>query len=620
MNETGIIFNSRDERFKHPYGAVRSGTEMTFSILVHKSVGARAARVVFLYDRHEEPAVYSMAGRDTQVETDEYETYETSFKVDDTGLYWYHFEIDTDGGRLCVRRDADTNKAVISDDPSDWQQTVYKRIYEEPSWIYGGVYYHIFVDRFFHAGPNVCSEGKRLRDDWGGTPEYLPRDGRILNNDFFGGNLQGIREKLPYLNDLGVTCLYLSPIFEAYSSHKYDTGDYMKIDPMFGTEKDFSELCDSATRLGMRVICDGVFAHTGDDSLYFDKYSHYGGHGAWTDPDSEYRDWYCFNSDGSYEKWWGIDTLPRIKKECTGFWDLITGDDGVARHWMRAGAAGWRLDVADELPAKFVERLAKVAHEEKTDTILIGEVWEDASKKEAYGERKNYFEGDKLDSVMNYPFKDAIIDFVRNGNAHGIDRTVEELLENYPPEVVNALMNNLGTHDSVRIITALAGKQLDSGASREEQIATRMSDEEWERGVRLLKTAVVLQMTLPGVPCVYYGDETGTEGYADPFNRTCFPWGHENTELLNWYRKIIAIRRDHSVYERGRYRTAAAFGGLYAFERYDEEGGRIVTAANCGETAEELMLIGRWKSLLTDESFEDNITVYPGEVMLLEKE
>ena len=558
MGESGIIFNSRDERFKQPYGAVRAGSEISLSILVHRNVGAKAARVIFLYDRHDGPAVYAMKGRDTQVETDEYETYEASFVVNDTGLYWYHFEIDIDRGVLNVHRNAGSNEAVVSDEPSDWQQTVYSRAYEEPSWIYGGVYYHIFVDRFFHAGPKVCSEGKTLRDDWGGTPEYLPKDGRILNNDFFGGNLQGIEEKLPYLNDLGVTCLYLSPIFEAYSNHKYDRGNYMKIDPMFGTEENFRSLCEKAGRLGIRVICDGVFAHTGDDSLYFDKYGHYGGHGAWSDPGSEYRGWYCFDPDGGYEKWWGIDTLPRIKKEYSGFWDLITGENGVARHWMKAGASGWRLDVADELPAEFVKQLAEAVHEEKSDTILVGEVWEDASKKSAYGERKNYFEGDKLDSVMNYPFKDAIIDFVRNGNARGMECVVEEIMENYPQEVTNALMNNLGTHDSLRIITALAGRQLDGDASREEQAVTRMSDEEWEHGVRLLKIAVLIQMTLPGVPCVYYGDEAGTEGYADPFNRTCFPWGHENSELTDWYRTLIHIRRAHSVYERGRYRTAAA--------------------------------------------------------------
>ena len=369
-----------------------------------------------------------------------------------------------------------------------------------------------------------------------------------------------------------------------------------------------------------------MFAHTGSDSVYFNKYGHYGSGGAWQDPESPYRDWYEFRPDGSYESWWGIDTLPRLNKREPSYRTFITGKNGVARKWLAAGASGWRLDVADELPNSFLEELAAAVKKEKPDAILLGEVWEDASTKIAYDERKNYFEGDKLDSVMNYPVKNAIIDFVRYGNSAFITFAVEQLTENYPPEVLDSLMNILGTHDTCRIITALAGKYLPEGTDREIEAVEKLSEEEWKQGIRLLKIAAAIQMTLPGVPCVYYGDEAGVEGYHDPFNRRCFPWGHENKELQDWYRKIIRIRRSHPVYQCGHYRTAAALNGLYAFERYGpaEVDGetitqRMITAANCGETVEELMLFGTWRELIRGTVMKGNVTIFPGEIMILEK-
>ena len=663
MNQTLVVFDPREERFKKPYGAIVSDTVIALRIYVHQSMNPRSARVIFLYDRHRIPAVYEMKRGSEEERAGEYIPYEVSFPVHDTGLYWYHFEISGDGWN---RAFACTDQGCVPMDSfrtREWQQTVYRREYDTPDWLYGGVIYHIFVDRFCHVGPYVPQEGKVLRKDWGGMPEYRPWNGRIMNNDFFGGNLQGIISKLPYLEELGVTCLYLSPIFEAYSNHKYDTANYMKIDPAFGTEADFRELCSKARERGIHVILDGVFSHTGSDSVYFDRYGHYGGKGAWNNPGSPYRSWYYFNPDGTYQSWWGIDTLPRLNKLDPGYTQFICGEDGVARKWLKAGADGWRLDVADELPNVFIEKLAAGIKTAKPNAVIIGEVWEDASTKIAYDERKNYFEGDKLDSVMNYPFKDAIIDFVRNGNAWRLSRTVEQINENYPTEVRDALMNILGTHDTKRIITALAGRNLEP-ASREREAMEHMSGEEWQRGIALLKIACAIQMTLPGVPCIYYGDEAGVEGYSDPFNRKCYPWGHENRDLQDWYRRMIEIRRSHIAYARGKYRTAAAFNGLYAFERYcgiepeadeskpaaetgslgskavsdadrpaarrqagsAEEGAvralsdkeqRLITAANCGTQVEELMLYGAWRDLITGAVAVGNTYVFPGEVMIL---
>ena len=689
MQEEKIIFDSRDEKYKSPVGAVTSGTEVTFDIYVSNSLAPRGMKLVMKYDRHDEPAYYEM---DTHLAEFDGIGFTVSVKIHDTGLYWYHFLLETDSGEIRIGK-GEGGKAVISDDPVSWQQTVYKREYKVPDWIEGGSFYHIFVDRF-RKGSSACPDvpdtargsfasssidtappdggadlgntasadgdaspssgdasgrfdpplpAKIRRHDWGGVPAWRPVDGRVFNNDFFGGDLEGIIEKLPYLSDLGITCLYLSPIFEAYSSHKYDTGDYEKIDPMFGCEETLKELCGKASELGMRVILDGVFAHTGSDSKYFDKYGNYGGLGAWHNEDSPYRSWYFFHDDETYDSWWDFDTLPKINKNDPGYIEYMTGNKGIIRKWLKCGAAGWRLDVADELPVAFLDKLVKAAKSEKDDAIVIGEVWEDASNKSAYDERKNYFEGARLDSVMNYPFRNAIIDFVRNGNAGGISETVEQILENYPKEVVSCLMNLLGTHDSVRIITALAGEDLGQDPSREAQAETRLDQDGWERGIEMLKSASLLQVTLPGVPCVYYGDEAGTEGYKDPFNRTCYPWGYENKDLVSWYRKILNIRKSEPVYARGLYKTIKADDGVYAFMRYDGSAasGILITAVNAGSNEVTLDLNSAlsevspeghgaagsdvtlseavWSNLLTGKTIAGSIVLAPGERCLLKK-
>ncbi|MDO4869269.1 MAG: alpha-amylase family glycosyl hydrolase [Bacillota bacterium] len=622
MEQANIIFDSRNTYFKTPSGAVVSDTEITYRILVAKALHPDCVHIVVKYDRHDEPARYQMnGGEETPAETDTYLEYTLTLAIHDTGLYWYRFEIETPKGILRVGRDQD-NAAVITDDDAAWQQTVYQRKYDVPDWLYGGIYYHIFVDRFHRSGrQRFAGEGQILRDDWGGVPVWEPQDGQILNNDFFGGDLEGIRQKLPYLASLHVTCIYLSPIFEAYSNHKYDTANYERIDPMFGSEEDFQRLCREANDLGIRVICDGVFSHTGADSIYFDKHGRCGGSGAYNNPDSPYRSWYCFREDGSYDCWWDFETLPKLNKRDPGYIRYITGENGIVRKWLRAGASGWRLDVADELDGGFLDTLTEAAKTEKSDALILGEVWEDASNKIAYDERKNYFEGGRLDSVTNYPVRNGIIEFIRNGDSQRLRSAVESIIENYPPEVTNCLMNILGTHDSPRIITALAGADLGPDPTREAQAHTHLDENQWEEGIRLLKMASLIQMTLPGLPCIYYGDEAGTEGYKDPFNRTCYPWDQENQDLLQWYRKLTEIRSAHGVFRQGGYRTIDASDGLFAFERYCGYGmyWPVITAVNRGPAERELSLEGQWRDLLTGRIVSGNVSVFPNEALLLER-
>lgn len=506
----------------------------------------------------------------------------------EVGLYWYQFEAESgyeslhstlEGGRVSFTSDSTRNVHL--------QLTVYERKYEEPAFLEGGLFYHVFVDRFYRGKDQRIAEelGEQspseemaylcqsdpvksryflrkkdewfdnyrersivLRDDWGGEPVWQPDlHKEILNNDFFGGNLAGIREKLPYLQELGVSCLYLSPIFEAYSSHKYDTGNYSKIDVMFGDEEEFSALCREAKEAGIAVMLDGVFNHTGADSLYFNKYGSYDSNGAWNSPDSPYRSWFRFGENNSYLSWWGIDTLPTVAKNSQEEQEYLFGENGVIRKWIRLGAAGWRLDVVDELPDEFLKKLVKAAKSEREDAVVLGEVWEDASNKIAYGVRREYFQGEELDSVMNYPWKDAIISYLRDGNAQGLADRVDQICHNYPKEVLSCLMNPLGTHDSMRILTALGCQSLEE-MSRERKARSFLSEGEYVKAYRLLKLASLMQMTLPGVPCIYYGDEAGMEGYNDPFNRRCYPWGREDGQLLAWYHALSALRKSHRYF------------------------------------------------------------------------
>lgn len=402
-----------------------------------------------------------------------------------------------------------------------------------PSWMKEGLMYQIFPDRFarsakYHAP--VQNKAYILRDDWGGVPNHQPdEEGKVINNDFFGGNLLGIAEKLQYLSDLGVTVIYLNPIFEAFSNHRYDTADYKKIDPILGTEDDFRDLCRKAKELKIRIILDGVFNHTGSDSIYFNKYGRYDSLGAYQSKDSPYYSWYKFTDyPDKYESWWGIDTLPHVNETDHSYMDFILNDDdSVVRYWLSLGASGFRLDVVDELPDEFLDRFREVVKKYDENAVIIGEVWEDAATKVSYGEKRRYLEGRQLDSVMNYPLRNGIINFLK-GNITGkyLEETVESLKANYPETVFYGLMNILGTHDTKRILTVLEYEK----------------DE--DKAIRRLFVAIIIWAFMPGIPCIYYGDEIGMTGGKDPFNRGCFVSEDGNQKVFSHFKKIIAFRKE----------------------------------------------------------------------------
>ena len=576
-----IPYNSRLEYHKSIFGAVKTDQTVTFRIILPRDFCCHAAKLVIKKAEADEYGYINMQWDCMEGVGEEW--WKVDFTAEKAALYKYHFEYDTSWGTSRIYH-AGNGLAAIKGDGEDWQLTVYDKDFHTPEWLRGGIIYQIFPDRFASSGTkkqNVPSD-RVLRTDRDGDPYWIPTaEGKVLNNDYFGGDLNGIEQKLGYLKSLGVTCIYLNPIFEAQSNHRYDPANYEKIDSMLGTEKDFKSLCESAKKLGIRIMLDGVFSHTGDDSRYFNRYSRYDSLGAYQSKESPYYGWYKFNKwPDDYESWWGIEILPEVNEDNSDFIEYITGKNGIARKWLKLGASGWRLDVADELPDEFLDEFRKAVKEEKADGLVLGEVWEDASNKSSYGRLRRYLLGKQLDSVMNYPFAGAVIDFIRDANAELFASRVMSIVENYPKEVLDVLMNHLSTHDTMRAITALAGENC-AYRDRKWQSTHSLDEREYHYGMKLLMAASAMQFALPGVPTIYYGDEAGMQGYKDPFNRRCYPWGKENGELVEWYKKLGKIRNENRVFKDGRFEILSAVAGCVAFSRKnDDEAILVISNSN----------------------------------------
>ncbi len=433
-----------------------------------------------------------------------------------------------------------------------------------------GVIYQIFPDRFAKSGSIAAKSGEvKIREDavingdwYGELTQYplLPGD-NVENNEFFGGTLYGVIEKLNYLKSLGVEWIYLNPVFIAYSNHKYDTGDYMEVDAMLGGRRALDELVAECHKRGMKLILDGVFNHVGRNSIYFDYYGKYGG--AYNNAASPYREWFDIRADGSYDCWWGLTNLPKVKKVAS-FRKFICGT--VIPEYMRAGVDGWRLDVVDEYDNAFLEEITAAAKRINPEAVIIGEVWDDVTDKVAYSERKSYFFGAALDSATNYPLRNAIIRYITSGDAEFLKDELENQLTHYPAEKLICMMNILGTHDTERILTVLGGGTSENKTG-DELACLRLSPEQREKGKRLLKAAYTLLDCLPGIPTIYYGDEAGLEGHRDPFNRLPFPWGREDREILDHYKEINALRAESMALIKGSTEILQWNDGFFAFER-----------------------------------------------------
>lgn len=533
-----LKFDSRNTIYKMPFGAIKTHQRVRILFPVHKSVGAKGVGFCMRGEKLKKFDLH-FAGSDKS-----YDNYQIEFILTAPGIYYYRFEIYTEKGCLFVGRD-DECKAIIGDWLPEWQLTCYDSAYTTPEWLKGGVIYHIFPDRFNRKEDGVRPVKGSFKE-WSEPLTIVDPDGVYRANDFYGGNATGVIEKLPYLKDLGVTCIYFSPVFESYSNHRYDTADYTKIDRLFGTEQEFKMLIDKAKEYGISIILDGVFNHTGADSIYFNKFDTYPEKGAYQSKDSKYYSWFTFEEfPDTYDCWWGCTVVPTVSRQAEGFQEFIAGENGVIDKWTRLGVRGWRLDVVDELSTPFVRKIRTAAKRVSDETIVIGEVWEDASTKESYGEKRTYFLGKELDGVMNYPFRTAILDAIRKKDGLEFKKAVLTIMDNYPKASLDCCMSLIGTHDTVRIINELAEVKIPK--TKQEKLDYVLTDAEREMGVRRLKMASALQFFLPGVPTIYYGDEIGMEGFEDPINRRPYQWNNQNKELLNHYMMLGRLHKEFGL-------------------------------------------------------------------------
>ena len=560
-----ILFDSKNTLYKEPFGCLRVGEECRLTVHIPVNVQTRSANAVLLHEDGSLLREIPLSKEDTR---GDYELWQCRFTLDTPALHFYYFTITGKTGTFRLfKQGKDTNMEA----GDRWQLSCIPADFHAPEWAKGATIYQIFPDRFYKSGqcdltgklePYTIHENWNEEVDWQPTPEGL-----VLNNDFFGGNFKGITEKLPYIASLGTTILYLNPISKSFSSHRYDTGDYKTPDPMLGTEEDFKALCDEAHKLGMRVILDGVYSHTGSNSLYFDKERTFGGKGAYCSKESPYYTWFTFTDyPNKYKCWWDFDTLPTVNKHHPDFMRYIfEDDDSVLARWMKLGADGFRLDVADELPNEFMDAMKKNLRRHNPDALLMGEVWEDASNKEAYGKRLRYFVDGTLDSVMNYPFRTAILNFLRGADdGSGFEDAVMTILENYPTHVVQCNMNMLGTHDTPRILTALVDEY---DGPREKLAKRHLPPHLLEKARQKLMLASALQYTLPGSPSLYYGDEAGMEGGKDPFNRRTYPWGNEDKLLLAHHRMLGQLRKNYPALRLGSTAFFQAGQGRIGYSR-----------------------------------------------------
>ena len=601
-----IIHNSRDLKYRSPFGAVTTGSRVRISI---DAVDFTPEDVtLLLWHGENRTPEYIQMHQTACIEETRGGTYSAEITApDEGGLLWYTFGIeltdDYDQRRIIwygnnPERLGGEGWMYGEDEMSEhdvpaFQITVYKEA-AVPEWYKNGIVYQIFPGRFARddGWRERCEEAiKRVNDrrtdikrviqeDWNRRAYYVrDHEGRVTEWPVYGGSLKGIEEKLGYLKSLGVTAIYLNPVFESASTHHYDTADYMTIDPTLGTNEDFAHLAEEAKAQGIRLILDGVFSHTGADSIYFNMFGNYkaegktlphDAEGAWQSEDSPYRPWYKFDENEAcgYSSWWGVTDLPEVNETNEDYRNFILGEDGVIEHWMKMGASGWRLDVADELPDSFIAETRSRIKSCDPDGLLIGEVWEDASNKISYGERRKYFMGDELDGTMNYPLRDILLDYINYtiGSGYAAER-IESLSENYPRENFYGALNLIGSHDRERIITAMA------------------AEEDYQAAVKKVRVMSALEFTLPGVPCIYYGDEVGLTGGRDPENRSGYPWGYENLDLGYHYRMLGLIYDEHPVLKDGEFTMLSGRDGIsddiFAFTRsYPEADERILVLAS----------------------------------------
>ena len=538
------------EKYRFPSGAVEDGTDIKFSLCSFG--GIRNAALLISSDYVNLSVPMEQEGN----------FFVCSYTPESPAAINYRFSLND--GQIIIGAYRDKHHSIEGCSADAFRLTVYKKGFETPDWFSRSIMYQIFPDRFGFSHRNEAKAGleyhKKLGQtpDWHGsiseTPKWKAREfeSAYSPDDFYGGTLKGIEEKLPYLKKLGIGVIYLNPICEARSNHRYDSSDYLNVDPILGSVSDYVNLCEAAAKLGIRIINDGVFSHTGADSLYFNRYGTYDSFGACQGQNSPYYSWYDFKSfPEDYRCWWNFKDLPEVNESDPKWQDfIIKNENSVVRRWLKNGASGWRLDVADELPDEVLQLIREAAKAEKPESVIIGEVWEDAVTKISYGKKRNYALGYSLDSVMNYPLRSNVLAFAKGEiSAFELRDFLLEQKYNYPEPMYRCLMNLLGSHDVERLHTALACREDLRALTRDEQLLIIPDKDALEKATQLQKLCAMIQYFLPGVPCLYYGDEECLDGVLDPFNRA--PFEPNECGLHNFYASLGKLRNGSEALMQG---------------------------------------------------------------------
>ncbi|APF24603.1 glycoside hydrolase family 13 protein [Clostridium butyricum] len=607
MDRIKVMHDSQSIVYRRPFGAVEEGQKVKLSIDIEKEIVVAIELLQF------DGTKVNMGMEKEYLNSGNYR-YSIEIDTEDAlGVLGYYFIL-IDGYDRVYYGNNDEHLGGIGQiytyNPVPYQITIYKKS-NLPEWYKEGIIYQIFVDRFCNGNDdgsiNNPKKNSFIYGRWDDTPVYIKDyQGRTIRWDFYGGNIRGIIKKLDYIKSLGVNIINLSPIFKSSSCHKYDAGDYDIIDEMFGTEEDFKELCEKAKSKDIKIILDGVFSYTSSDSRYFNKAGNYDEIGAYQSPNSKYHNWYKFNRyPYGYECWWGIEGRPNINVMHNSYIDfLVNRDDSIIKKWIDLGASGWRLNVTDELPDEFIEIIRDRLDTLDKETVLIGDVWDDASNKISYSKKRRYLYGKEIQSVTNYPLRESLINFTRGYiKSDKLKKKVMSLYENYPREVFLGNINLIGTSDTERILTVLDGN------------------------IRCLKIIVALQFTIPGVPLIYYGDETGVTGGKDPDNRKSYPWENEDVDLIGFYKRIAQIRNGQDALKKGDFNIFDTEEDIFAFERvYENE--RIVVVVNVSnvqKVVRGITLEGTYLDLFNEGEkykfvgYESVLIMYPCSFKILRK-
>lgn len=508
--------------------------------------------------------------------------YEANICLQEKGIYYYCFSFESDFGQMFVRYDSQNKCPKVTLEPLPyWHLEVG---IDSPEWAKGANMMQIFVDRFRRSPKYEISPMpyRKIYSDWSDQICIWIDDLGNWNTDFFGGNLAGIEEMLDYIKRLGITIIYLTPIFQSQSNHRYDTGDYRKIDCYLGTEEDYDRLCKAVHKRGMHLILDGVFNHTGNDSWYFNEYNRYDSMGAYGNPDSPYKDWYKRLENGEYKYWWNVESLPECNLNNRNYQEYIC-KEVIRKRIGKDLADGMRFDVADQIPDFFLKIIVEEIYECLPNAFTVGEFWEQAmDKKDEYGHTRELIRKGIINSVMNYYWMQKILAYVKYREPEEMVERIENLLWNYPKGTIHSLMNFTCTHDMSRAITFFGVDCYKRNSIntwdliREddrtwEQQNDSMTKEQYKKGKNLLKVLLHIIAFLPGIVSIFYGDEVGVTGIGNLLNRKPYPWGRRDKELLTFVKKLLNTRKSIEWLKTAETALICVDERMMMFERYDDQ-------------------------------------------------